>query len=42
MNLLFQHKYIHTYTWSARNSKTVVGYITANGKLLEEFLDVIV
>ena len=36
-----KHKNIHTYTWSAHNSKTIIGYcITVNSKLSELFPDV--
>jgi hypothetical protein len=32
--------YIHTYTWSARNSKTVINYFIGNKKLSEIVLEV--
>jgi hypothetical protein len=40
MNSLYKHKNIHTYTWSARNSTSVIDYFIANRKLSELFLDV--
>ena len=42
MNSFYTQKYIytHTYTWSPRNSKTVIDYFTANRKLSKLFLEV--
>jgi hypothetical protein len=42
INSFHKHKNIHTYTWSAYNSKTVTDYFTADRKLSELFLDVTV
>jgi hypothetical protein len=38
-NSFHKHKNIHSYTWSARNSKTFIHYTIANRKLSQPFLD---
>jgi hypothetical protein len=40
MNSFYKDKNIHTHTWSAGNSKTLIGSFIANGELSEPFLDV--
>jgi hypothetical protein len=40
MNTFFNHKNIHKYTWSARNSKSITDYFIENEKISKPFLDV--
>jgi histidinol phosphatase-like PHP family hydrolase len=40
MNTFFNHKNIHKYTWSARNSKSMIDYFIANEKISKLFLDI--
>jgi hypothetical protein len=42
MNTFFNHKNIHKYeyTWSARNSKSIIDYFIANKKISKLFLDI--
>jgi len=40
VNSYYQHKNVHTYTWSANNSTTFRGYFVANRKLSGLFLDI--
>jgi len=39
VNSYYQHKNVHTYPWSANNSRTFRDYFVANRKLSELFLD---
>jgi hypothetical protein len=39
MNSYYQHKNVHTYPWSANNSRTFGDSFIANRKLSELFLD---
>ena len=38
-NILFPHKECHKYTWSARNSQSIVDYVITNSKLFNFVLD---
>jgi endonuclease/exonuclease/phosphatase family metal-dependent hydrolase len=40
MNIFFNHKNIHKYTWSSKNSKLIIDYFIANEKGSQLFLDV--
>jgi hypothetical protein len=40
MSSFYKQKNIHTYTWSARSSRTIIDYFIANRKLSQLFLDV--
>ena len=42
INTIYQHKNIHTHTWSANSSRTFTDYFITNRKLPEVFLDVTV
>ena len=39
MNTFYQHKNMHSHTWSANSSETFIDYFIANRKLPEVFLD---
>lgn len=39
VNSYYQHKNVHTYPWSANNSRTFRDYFVVNRKLSELFLD---
>jgi hypothetical protein len=40
MNTFFNHKNIHKYAWSARNSKSIIDYFIAMRKYQQLFLAV--
>lgn len=40
MNSFFKHKEIHTYTWCARGTRSVIDYVICNRKLFDLTLDV--
>lgn len=40
MNSFFKHKNIHTYTWQARGSQSIIDYVICNQKLFSFVLDV--
>jgi hypothetical protein len=40
MNSFYEHKEIHKYTWSARNSQSIIDYFITNEKGAKLFLNV--